>query len=54
MVVTTTSSTNGTIVSYSGTLQEVINALDAAELNDISNTIIYYNGTNITAVTIAR
>ncbi|MHA1408887.1 MAG: hypothetical protein ACTSQY_00965 [Candidatus Odinarchaeia archaeon] len=49
MAVTKTSSTTSGYIAYTGTLSEVINAL-AADKVPIRNVIIYYNGTNITAV----
>ena len=53
MTVTTATSSGGMITTHTGTLQEVIDALDSSgKLNNIKNVQIYYNGTNITAVMI--
>jgi len=52
MAVTTTTSTNGMFKAFTGTLQEVLNALETNGYSGKSfqKAKIYYNGTNITAV----
>ena len=54
MTVTTATSTSATITTHTGTLAEVVNALEASGINDFRNVKIYYNGTNITAVFLTR
>ena len=54
MAVSTTTSSGGLITAYTGTLQEVLDALDTAEMNNLAKIHIYYNGTNITAVILPR
>jgi hypothetical protein len=54
MTVSKITSTSGLFTAHSGTLQEVINSLDASTINNLNNVIIYYNGTNVTAVSVTR
>lgn len=48
----TTTSTGGMFIAYTGTIQEVLNALETNGYSGRSfqKAKIYYNGTNITAV----
>ena len=54
MVVSTAATTCETITTHTGTLAEVVQALETAGVNTLKETIIYYNGTNITAVHMTR
>ena len=55
MAVTTTTSTSGGIVAYSGTIQEVINALETAGVNNLTRITITYNGSgNLVAIVLPR
>jgi len=54
MVVSTATTTGSSITTHTGTLAEVVQALETAGINNLRDVIMYYNGTNITAVHLTR
>ena len=54
MAVVKTTSAGKAFVIYTGSIDEVVNAMEADKFNRISEAKIFYNGTNMTGIMLKR